>query len=200
MTIFDKVKSAVSVKDAADRYGLEFDRKGMARCPFHDDHHPSLKLNEDYYYCFGCGEHGDAIALTAGLLGLKPGEAARRMAEDFGIGEDFKPSVMKQLKSYSSRVADERRCFLALSDYLQFLREWKTSYAPQPDIDEPDPRFLEACRMIEPITYWIDLLITGDTEQKNKLVKKLKEDGKLSALEKYLEEIRGENKSSEERK
>ena len=85
MTIYEKVKSAVTVKQAAERYGLDFDRKGMVRCPFHDDRHPSMKLNEDYFYCFGCGASGDVIALTAKLTGLSPGEAAQRLTEDFGI-------------------------------------------------------------------------------------------------------------------
>jgi DNA primase len=33
------------------------------RCPFHEDHHPSLFLNPDQqsYRCFGCGARGDAL-------------------------------------------------------------------------------------------------------------------------------------------
>lgn len=31
------------------------------RCPFHDDHDPSLAVTTDRYYCFGCRETGDAI-------------------------------------------------------------------------------------------------------------------------------------------
>ena len=73
MTIYEKVKSAVTIKQAAERYGLDFDRKGMAWCPFHDDRHPSMKLNEDYFCCFGCGASGDVIALTAKLTGTLAG-------------------------------------------------------------------------------------------------------------------------------
>ena len=32
----------------------------MMRCPFYD-RNPSMKLNDDYYYCFGCGADGDEI-------------------------------------------------------------------------------------------------------------------------------------------
>ena len=57
-SIFEAVREAVPVPLAAERYGLQANRAGMVRCPFHDDHTPSLKLNEDYFYCFGCGAGG----------------------------------------------------------------------------------------------------------------------------------------------
>ena len=59
MNIFETVKAAVTVRQAAEHYGLKINRSGMICCPFHDDRHPSLKLNEDYFYCFGCGAKGD---------------------------------------------------------------------------------------------------------------------------------------------
>lgn len=61
--IFEAVREAVPVPLAAERYGLKANRAGMVRCPFHDDHTPSLKLNEDYFYCFGCGAGGAAFSL-----------------------------------------------------------------------------------------------------------------------------------------
>jgi DNA primase (bacterial type) len=55
MDLFTQIKMAVSVKEAAEYYGLEVNRGNMTRCPFHADRTPSMKLNEDYFYCFGCG-------------------------------------------------------------------------------------------------------------------------------------------------
>ena len=49
MNIFETVKAAVTVRQAAEHYGLKINRSGMICCPFHDDRHPSLKLNEDYF-------------------------------------------------------------------------------------------------------------------------------------------------------
>ena len=51
MTIYETIKAAISVKQAAEHYGLKAGRNGMACCPFHNDRHPSLKLNEDYFFC-----------------------------------------------------------------------------------------------------------------------------------------------------
>ena len=64
MTLFETVKTTVRAPEAARMYGLPPDWHGMLRCPFHDDRHPSLKLNEDYFYCFGCG----ANAIVSGCF------------------------------------------------------------------------------------------------------------------------------------
>ena len=77
MTIYETIKAAISVKQAAEHYGLKVNRNGMACCPFHNDRHPSLKLNEDYFFCFGCGAKGDVIDLVARLFNMSSYEAAQ---------------------------------------------------------------------------------------------------------------------------
>ena len=89
MTIYETIKAAISVKQAAEHYGLKVNRNGMACCPFHNDRHPSLKLNEDYFFCFGCGATGDVIDFVARLFDLSSYEAAQKLAVDFGL--DPKP-------------------------------------------------------------------------------------------------------------
>ena len=44
MTLFELVKQTIHVRDAAEHYGLQVNRSGMCRCPFHDDRYPSMKL------------------------------------------------------------------------------------------------------------------------------------------------------------
>ncbi|MFV8804573.1 CHC2 zinc finger domain-containing protein [Faecalibacterium taiwanense] len=58
MNLFETVKNNVSLREAAQAYGLEVNRHGKALCPFHNDRHPSLYVANDHYYCFTCGEHG----------------------------------------------------------------------------------------------------------------------------------------------
>ena len=80
-SVFEAVKQSVTVRDAAQIYGIEVNRSGMACCPFHDDKNPSMKLNEEYFYCFGCGATGDVIDFTARLYNLSPKEAAEKLAQ-----------------------------------------------------------------------------------------------------------------------
>ena len=37
--------------------------QGTARCPFHDDRHPSLSVNCELavFFCHGCGAKGDVV-------------------------------------------------------------------------------------------------------------------------------------------
>lgn len=48
MNIFELVKDAVPTWQAATHYGLTVTRNHMTCCPFHNDRHPSMKLNDSY--------------------------------------------------------------------------------------------------------------------------------------------------------
>lgn len=65
MSIYEAVRSKVNLRMAAEKYGMDIGKNSMVRCPFHDDRTPSMKLNNKYYYCFGCGAKGDVISLVA---------------------------------------------------------------------------------------------------------------------------------------
>ena len=128
MTLFELVKQNICVPDAAEHYGLQVNRNGMCRCPFHEDRHPSMKLNERYFYCFGCGATGDVIDFVARLFGLSSFEAVQKLAQDFGIGPDKPPAAAALpkperplLKAYRQ---EEVRCLRVLCDYLHLLESW----------------------------------------------------------------------------
>ena len=105
MTLFELVKQNVCVPDAAEHYGLQVNRNGMCSCPFHEDQHPSMKLNERYFYCFGCGATGDVIDLVAKLFDLSSYEAAQKLAQDFGIGPDKPPAAASALPAGIVRLS-----------------------------------------------------------------------------------------------
>ena len=124
MDLFTQIKMAVSVKEAAEYYGLEVNRGNMVCCPFHNDRTPSMKLNEDYFYCFGCGATGDVIDLAAKLFGLSSYDAAKKLAYDFGIDPD-KPLAAAALRKpqYPLVKAFQKEtlhCQRVLCDYLDF--------------------------------------------------------------------------------
>ena len=52
MNIFKEIKEYLTALQAAEQYGIKINRNKMACCPFHDDHHPSMKIDQNYY-CFG---------------------------------------------------------------------------------------------------------------------------------------------------
>lgn len=194
MTIFETVKSAVTPKMVAELYGLNVSRNGMLRCPFHDDRHPSMKLYDDHYFCFGCQITGDVINLTAKLFGISNLEAAKKLASDFGIRTgNGRISVAAKLNMYKTQIENEKLCFRIFREYLKILQSWQSEYAPQTPDDEPHPRFVEACHMLECIQYMLDLLTIGSSEERTELVKDMMKDDKIKLLQERLQEIKEED-------
>lgn len=196
MNLFEAVKSAVTPRMAAERYGLPVRQGNMVCCPFHDDRTPSMKLNEDYFYCFGCGAHGDVVALTAQLFALPPAEAAKKLAADFGITEQ-KPSVLAKLKRGKSQTELESRSFRVLGDYLQILQDWKENCAPQSPEDAIDPRYAEACHMLERIENMLNILTFGTPKERTEVVADLQKDERLMRMEARNQTIREDEHGTE---
>ena len=153
MTIYENIKAAISVKQAAEHYGLKVNRSGMTCCPFHNDRHPSLKLNEDYFFCFGCGAKGDVIDLVAKLFNLSSYDAAKKLADDFGIDPD-KPPAAAALRKTKYPLAktfqnETLHCQRILCGYLHLLEHWKVQHAPKTPEETFDDRFVESCHMLD---------------------------------------------------
>ena len=190
MDLFTQIKMAVSVKEAAEYYGLEVNRGNMVCCPFHNDRRPSMKLNEDYCYCFGCGAHGDVIDLVTRLFNLSSYDAAQKLAYDFGIDPDKPPAAaaLRKPKYLLAKVfqKEELHCQRVLCDYLHLLGNWKVQYAPKSPDDTIDDRFVEACQMLDYIEYLADILTFGELEVRVKTVDMLQKDGMIDRLEERL--------------
>ena len=188
MKLFESVKAAVPLRQAAETYGLSVSRNGMTCCPFHKDRHPSLKMNEDYFFCFGCGASGDVIDFTARLFGISLKDAARKLSADFGISAETKQVFIRQ---NPSRL-EELRCRRALTDYLHLLKEWKTCYAPKTPEDSLDDRFVESCQQYDRIAGLLEMLDeTAPTERKH-AVEALIADGSIAFWEGVVAENRKE--------
>ena len=169
--IFEMVKQFVTVREAAERYGIEVKRGGMACCPFHDDKNPSMKLNEEYFYCFGCGATGDVIDLTARLYNLSPKEAAEKLAQDFDLIYDSQApprrNYVRQKTEARKFREDRQRCYRVLSDYYYLLKKWEADRSPRTPEEEPHPRFVEAIQKKPYVEYLLDLfLYESEEEQK----------------------------------
>ena len=190
MSIFETIKAAVPIRQAAEHYGLKVNRNSMACCPFHNDRHPSLKLNEEYFFCFGCGAKGDVIDFVARLYNLSNYEAAQRLASDFSISTELGQVVATLQKSKRPHVLQFRDdgilCCRVLTDYLHLLEDWKVRYAPQTPDESCDDRFMEACQMLSHIEYMVDILTVGNLEERVILVDQLMKSGKIAFLREYV--------------
>ena len=193
--VFEAVKQSVSTRDAAAFYGIEVKRNGMACCPFHDDKNPSMKLNEEYFYCFGCGATGDVIDFTAKLFDLSPKEAAEKLAQDFGLIYDSQAPPRRRYVRQKTEAQqfreDRQRCYRVLSDYYHLLKKWEADHSPRTPEEKPHPRFVEAIHKKIYVEYLLDLfLYESEEEQKAWIAEHTAE---ITHLERRLK-IMAENK------
>ena len=188
MNLFQTVKAAVTLTQAAENYGLTVSRNGMTCCPFHEDAHPSLKLNEDYFFCFGCGASGDVIDFTARLFGISLKDAVTKLAADFGVSEDARQVSVRQ----NPFRLDELRCRRVLTDYLHLLKKWKTCYAPKTPEDSLDDRFVESCQQYDRIAGLLEMLDEASSTQRSQAVSALTADGSVAFWEGVVAENRKE--------
>ena len=138
---------------------------------FHSDSDPRMKLNDNYYYCFGCGANGDAIDLTAKLFDLNPRQAAEKLITDFGLDPDKPPANAIALPPPKRGLTDEQRadiayCLRVLTDYLDLLHDWRERYKPTTPEEPLDERFVEALHMTETVEHLTDCVAFGTPQQK----------------------------------
>ena len=191
MNLFKLVKESITVKQAAALYGLPVTSTWMTRCPFHEDHTPSMKLNDTYYYCFGCGATGDVIDLTARLFDLSSFQAARKLAQDFGLSPDKPPFGAIALPKPPTLPSDDQQediayCIRVLHDYRDLLIRWRTEFAPLSREEPLDDRFVEALHMLAFVDVLIDCVTFGPASKKAAAAKRLLDSQLLLMVESRL--------------
>ena len=183
-SVFEVVKQSVTAREAAEHYGIAVGRGGMACCPFHDDRHPSMKV-DTRFHCFGCGADGDVIDFTARLYDLSPKEAAEKLALDFGLAYDSQAPPRRRYvrqKTEAQKLKEKREHgWRVLTDYYHLLRKWETDYSPKTPDEDPHPRFLEAIQKKDYMGYLLDTFLDSSTEAQDQWI--AEHTAEISAIE-----------------
>jgi DNA primase len=132
MALFTK-DTIERVRDAVDMVQLVGEKTDLRRvgsrwtglCPFHDERTPSFSVNaeEKLYYCFGCGEGGDAIKFVQQTEALEFQEAVELLAERSGVRvereeDDPKAEQRRRRRERLHSLLDRAARF-----YATYLRE-----------------------------------------------------------------------------
>jgi DNA primase len=106
----DRVRDAVDMVDLVGSR-VELRRAGVNRfeglCPFHDERTPSFGINpaEKLYYCFGCGEGGDAFKFVQETEGVGFPGALEYLADRYGVALE----VVEEDPAAARRRAERER-------------------------------------------------------------------------------------------
>ena len=186
-SVFEVVKQSVTAREAAELYGIAVGRGGMACCPFHDDRHPSMKV-DTRFHCFGCGADGDVIDFTARFYDLSPKEAAEKLAQDFGLSYDSKApprrSYVRQKSEAQVRKEKREHGWRVLTGYYHLLRKWEADYSPKTPDEAPHPRFLEAIQKKDYMGYLLDTFLDSSTEEQDQWI--AEHTAEISAIERRV--------------
>ncbi|HDN9007976.1 DNA primase [Aeromonas sp. 602658] len=107
--IVELIDSRVRLKKAGKNY--------QACCPFHNEKSPSFTVSQEkqFYHCFGCGAHGNAIGFVMEYDGLEFPDAIEELAsmqgmqvpreQSIGNSANSQPAVSKDLFELMNQIA-----------------------------------------------------------------------------------------------
>jgi len=91
----------VDIVDVVSRY-VQLKKAGanhLGLCPFHNEKTPSFTVSsaKQFYHCFGCGAHGNAIGFLMQHSGLGYVEAIKELAASVGMQVPERPRTPEQI-------------------------------------------------------------------------------------------------------
>ncbi|HWH41246.1 MAG TPA: DNA primase [Usitatibacter sp.] len=115
----------VDIVDVIDRY-VKLKKAGAnfsACCPFHNEKTPSFTVSpsKQFYHCFGCGAHGNAIGFLMEYSGVTYPEAIHTLASQMGMEVPETRARFDKAASTAPGVAP--RMMEALSYYREQLKK-----------------------------------------------------------------------------
>ena len=116
--IVELIDSRVPLKKAGKNY--------QACCPFHTEKSPSFSVSQDkqFYHCFGCGEHGNAISFLMEFDRLEFPDAVEELASHYNMEvprEQNNQSPAQQLKQQQAyqQKQDDYELLNSISRFYQ---------------------------------------------------------------------------------
>ncbi|MGY3742318.1 DNA primase [Leuconostoc inhae] len=105
-----EVRQKVNIVDVISQYTdlVKRGRQWNGSCPFHDDHHPSLFVeeNKQVFNCFSCGRSGSVFSFLMEKEGMSYPEAILSLAEsaDMQVDSSISASVTQQVDSTTQSI------------------------------------------------------------------------------------------------
>ncbi|MDC8446475.1 MAG: DNA primase [Nitrosomonas sp.] len=115
VNIVDAIDRHVSLKKAGANY--------IACCPFHNEKTPSFTVSptKQFYHCFGCGAHGNAINFLMEYSGYSFVEAVQHLAASTGISmPDLQPAQKKGIRPTSTQL--DKTATHTIQDIYEVMR------------------------------------------------------------------------------
>lgn len=142
----EKIRLANPLKEWLERYGIEINRKGFAKCPFHSEKTASFRVYADNtYHCFGCGAHGDVISFVMAVQNVPFEDACAFLDRDISYSEQRRiDRVRRKRNSAADRRGKAREDYWCAFDDWKLNEDFISAYKPLSPDDKPNTLFLSA--------------------------------------------------------
>ena len=113
----------IDIVDVVSRY-VQLKKGGanyLGLCPFHNEKSPSFTVSpaKQFYHCFGCGAHGNAIGFMMAQAGLGYVDAVKELASSAGMQmPDFQPRSPEE----AARRERETDLYALMERAMEFYR------------------------------------------------------------------------------
>lgn len=122
-SFIQELLARVDIVEVVGRY-VQLKKGGanfMGLCPFHGEKSPSFSVSptKQFFHCFGCGKHGNAVGFLMEHTGVGFVEAVKDLAQQVGLQvpeEDVSPQDR-------ARAAEQRQKQTTLTDVLEKTAE-----------------------------------------------------------------------------
>lgn len=160
------------MRDICDRYGIEVNRAGFAKCPFHAERTASMRVFKDGVKCFGCGEYAlTPIDFVMKLFGLSFHDACVKINNDFclNLPIDRTPSLRETRESEQrlneikeKRKAEQAKQQALYEAYHKAFDEWARLDRQRMDniprsVYLINDKYAEALRQLPRAAYKLDI-------------------------------------------
>lgn len=163
----EQIKSDLRTREVMEHYGIQFNRRGFAKCPFHNEKTASLSVKNDYFKCFGCGQGGGVIDFVMLYFGIGFKDAVIKLNNDFNLDLSNEKPSLSQMAEYRKKGRErerkrqkqllEREEYLKIVKVYQYLQKAITEHRPtDQNPDQWHPVFVYAAQNLNNIENWLD--------------------------------------------
>ena len=118
--IVELIDSRVPLKKAGKNY--------QACCPFHTEKSPSFSVSQDkqFYHCFGCGEHGNAISFLMEFDRLEFPDAVEELASHYNM-----TVPREQINRTPAQQKQDQKAYIQKQDDYELMAQISRFYQQQ---------------------------------------------------------------------
>ena len=161
------------MRKALSIYGINFDAKGWAICPFHEEKNKSfmVKPNDVRFHCFGCGAHGDLVDFVSKLYRLNKMAAISKINNDFKLNlpinrkitnkekneiEKTEAAIKQRIQKRKNQIENAWREFERIDIKWWLMRTIINELAPEAPDAPFKPEFVWAINNISQTAYALE--------------------------------------------